>query len=133
MTDRRSVRCGRPGFHSREEVLLVVGTDGAAGSGLRDGDAEPVDAGQDGQRFRCVCGEVQDPLAAAAHQGRGDLEQPRAEPFGLPLPRVVAAQCAMVCIQATSSPASWTIWHQTWFCAKDYSGNFSRPLGAPPA
>ena len=33
------------GFHSREEMLLVVGTGGLAGSGLCDGNAEPVDAG----------------------------------------------------------------------------------------
>jgi len=64
----------------RRNVLLVVGSGGLAGSGLCDGGAEPVDAGQDGAGFGSVLGEVEEPVPAAAHEGRGDVEQSRAEP-----------------------------------------------------
>ncbi|WP_217349644.1 DUF3093 family protein [Herbaspirillum sp. VT-16-41] len=37
-------------------------------------------------------GEVEDLVPGAAHEGRGDLEQPRAQPFGVPLPRIMAGQ-----------------------------------------
>lgn len=77
MTTRRSLRCGRSGSTPEKRVLPVVGTDGLAKSGLCDGSVEPVDAGQDGERFRGVLGEVQNLVAGAAHQGRGNLEQPR--------------------------------------------------------
>ena len=80
------------GFHSREEELLVVGAGGLAGLGLCDGGAEPVDAGQDPHGFGCMFGEVEDLVPGAAHEGRGDLEQPRAEPFGFPFPRVVPGE-----------------------------------------
>src|SRR5690625_2259732 len=73
-------------------VLLVVGTGGASRSGLGDGDAELVYAGEDGERFRGMLSKVENLVPAAAHEGRGDLEQPGAESFGLPLPRVVAGQ-----------------------------------------
>ena len=79
------------GFHSREGA--GGRRDGwARHSGLRDGGAEPVDAGQDPHGFGSVLGEVEDLVPAAAHQGRRDLEQPRAKPFGLPLPGVVTGE-----------------------------------------
>src|SRR5690625_246624 len=65
---------------------------GVAWSGLRDGGAEPAHAGQDGERFRGVSGEVEDLVSGASGQGRGDLEQPRAEPFGLPATCVVTGE-----------------------------------------
>lgn len=52
---------------------------GVAWTGLSDGGAEPVDAGQDGAGFGSGFGEVEDLVPAAAHGGRGDLEQSRAE------------------------------------------------------
>ena len=73
-------------------VLLVVGSGGPAGSGLGDGGAESVDAGEHGSSFGSVLREVQHLSTTAAGEGRGDLEQPRAQPFGLPPPRVVTGQ-----------------------------------------
>src|SRR5699024_12811117 len=61
-------------------VVLVVGVGGPGWSGLCEGGAEPVDAGQAGAGFGSVLGEVEDPVPAAAHEGRADVEQSRAEP-----------------------------------------------------
>src|SRR5699024_11790363 len=77
---------GGPGSSPEKMVLLVVGTGGASRSGLGDGDAELVYAGEDGERFRGMLSKVENLVPAAAHEGRGDLEQPGAESFGLPLP-----------------------------------------------
>lgn len=111
-----------------ERVLGIVGTNEADVSGLCDDAVETVGPGQDLHGFGSVTGEVEDLVPAAADQDCGDLEQACAESFRLPRPAPSLVK-ARVFIQAMSSEASWTIWHQMGFCAEPWSGNFA---AAPP-
>src|SRR5699024_12253606 len=86
MTVSSSVRCRRPGSTPEKTLLGVVGADGPWGQvwatvvRIRLTPARTVWASG---------GEVEDPVPGVAHEDRGDVDQPRAGPFGLLLPGIV--------------------------------------------
>ena len=87
---------------------------------------DPVDAGGDLVGPGPAGGDPEPEPAATAEDTPGHGEDPQPHLFGFH--RRAGLVKASICLQASSSHASATISHQTWFCAKPRSGSLRSPV-----